>query len=345
MFYIHQNTCISPQQTFPAPNLEHLNEVTDGKMIVKEPSYGAIPPGLLRRMGKAVRIGIGAGLPILHEKVDGIVIATANGGMEDCIKFLNQIIDYKEGMLTPGNFVQSTNNAVAGQLGLMQHNTGYNITHVHRALAFENAAIDAAMLLRENPANNYLLGSVDEISDYNYNIELLDGGYKTAPLSNKNLYICDTKGSIAGEGAAMFLVNISPENATAHLDAVHIFHTQDEASVTAQLDAFLTKNHLQKEDIDVLLSGENGDVRLKELYNAVERQLPGNIVVTRFKHICGEYPTAGSFAFWFACHILQSQAIPAHAIKNNAVPVAIKKILIYNNYKGAQHSFMLLSAS
>jgi hypothetical protein len=28
---------------------------------------------------------------------------------------------------------------------------------------FENAMIDAAMLLRENPGNNYLLGAVDDI--------------------------------------------------------------------------------------------------------------------------------------------------------------------------------------
>ena len=158
MFYIHQTTCISPQQTFPDAGLDHLNGSVENKLKVVEPSYEGIPPGILRRMGKAVRIGVGAALSIINQKPDGIIIGTANGGMEDCIKFLNQIIDYDEGMLTPGNFVQSTTNAIAGQLGLMSSNKGYNITHVHRALAFENAIIDADMLLKENPGCSYLLG-------------------------------------------------------------------------------------------------------------------------------------------------------------------------------------------
>jgi hypothetical protein len=89
--------------------------------------------------------------------LDGIIIGTANAGMEDCFHFLKQMVDYNEGLLTPGNFVQSTTNALAGQLGMMKHNTGYNITHVHLGLAFENALLDAAMRLEEYPWHNYLL--------------------------------------------------------------------------------------------------------------------------------------------------------------------------------------------
>ena len=62
--------------------------------------------------------------------------------MEDCIKFLNQIVEYKEGLLTPANFVQSTSNAAAAQIALVTKNHQYNITHVHRGLAFENALMD-----------------------------------------------------------------------------------------------------------------------------------------------------------------------------------------------------------
>src|SRR5690606_9142933 len=135
--------------------------------------------------------------------IDGIIIGTANGGMEDCIKFLNQIIDYEEGMLTPGNFVQSTPNAIAAQMGLLGKNKGYNITHVHRGLAFENALLDAMMTIRENPGNNYLLRAVDEISAYRYNIDLLDGCFKKENITNADLYDTGSPGTIAGEGAAM----------------------------------------------------------------------------------------------------------------------------------------------
>ena len=78
-------------------------------------------------MGKAVRMGLGASIPLLqnnNEPLSGIIIGTAMGGMEDCINFLNQVIDYNEGMLTPTNFVQSTPNAIASQLGLLSNNKG-----------------------------------------------------------------------------------------------------------------------------------------------------------------------------------------------------------------------------
>ena len=117
MLYIHQHTCISPQQAFNDVNIETLKESAENKLKAIEPVYEGIPPGILRRMGKAVRMGVGAAVPLLktNTAIDGIIIGTANGGMEDCIKFLNQIIDYDEGLLTPGNFVQSTPNAIAAQ--------------------------------------------------------------------------------------------------------------------------------------------------------------------------------------------------------------------------------------
>jgi hypothetical protein len=343
MFYIHQTTCISPQQTFSNINLEILNGVTDNKLKAVEPTYEGIPNGILRRMGKAVKMGIGAALPLIKRKRDGIIIGTSNGGMEDCIKFLNQIIDYDEGMLAPGNFVQSTTNAIAGQLGMMSSNKGYNITHVHRALAFENAMIDATMLLKENVNNNYLLGGVDEISAYNYNIEYLGGWYKKENISNKDLYTSDSIASIAGEGAVMFLVNNDETNAVAELQAIHIFHTEDENEVTKQLKIFLEKNLSGEEKLDLLITGENGDSRLSKYYTACEALINSDVTIARFKHMSGEYPTASAIAVWLSCYIMQQKNIPEHMIKKSAGKTEFKKILIYNNYKGLQHSFILLS--
>ena len=165
-----------------------------------------IPPAMYRRMGRAVRFASGTALPLLHTtKLNGIVIGTAFGGLEDCIKFLNQITDYDEGRLTPTNFVQSTTNAIASQLAFFSANKGYNNTHVHRGLAFENAMFDVAMQLNENPDNYYLLGGVEEISAYQYNIESLAGSYKRELVSSADIYNSKTNGSIAGEGCAMFV--------------------------------------------------------------------------------------------------------------------------------------------
>lgn len=344
MFYIHQNTCISPQQTFLNVDIKHLCESADNKLTVIEPGYEGIPPSILRRMGKAVRIGVGAALPLVKQvAVDGIIIGTANGGMEDCIKFLNQIIQYEEGMLAPGNFVQSTPNSIAAQVGLLTANKGYNITHVHRGLAFENALLDAAMLLRENPAGQYLLGGVDEISAYNYNIDNLGGWFKNGSFSSHDLFVTDGAGTLAGEGSAMFIVNNEEIAAEAFVQDANTLHTDSEQDVAARLEYFLEKNLANSNEIDLLLSGENGDSRFKKYFETCESILRKNVQVARFKHMSGEYATASSMALWLSCQVLREQQLPTHMIKKRNSNKIYKRILIYNNYKGNQHSFILLA--
>lgn len=303
-----------------------------------EPAYEGIPPGILRRMGKAVRMGIGAALPLIKQEpsIDGIIIGTANGGMEDCIKFLNQIIDYEEGMLTPGNFVQSTPNAIAAQMGLLGKNKGYNITHVHRGLAFENALLDAMMTIRENPGNNYLLGAVDEISAYNYNIDLLDGCFKKENITNADLYDTGSPGTIAGEGAAMFMVNGNPENALAAVKAIQTIHTKDETKVGRVMQQFMREHFTGREKADMLLTGENGDVRLLKYYTQIESLFDEHTIIARFKHMCGEYATASAVALWLTCN----NQWPAHMTKKQGTASTVRNIIVYNNYRGLQHAFM-----
>ncbi len=347
MFYIHQAYCISPQRTFGETDLETLNEPLDRKLLAIEPSYEGIPPGVLRRMGKAVRMGVGAAMPIIKNSgsLNGIIIGTAKGGMEDCIKFLNQIVQYEEGMLAPGNFVQSTSNAIAAQLGLLSSNKSYNTTHVHRGHAFENAALDAYMQLKEFPGKSYLLGGVDEISDFDYNIEDLSGAYKKESISNKDLYKTDSPGTIAGEGAAMFLVNDKKENALARLEGIKIFQTEDEELVKKNLTAFIKKHFSAGEKPGLLLSGENGDNRILKFYEACEGLLGNDTPLARFKHMGGGVPTATSFALWLSCHALQQKKLPAHMMKRPFTEASCNSVLLYNNYKGVQHSIMLIRKS
>jgi hypothetical protein len=371
MFYIRQTTCISPQQTFSGTKIDLSQEYesVDNKMKVLEPPYPGIPPNILRRMAKAVRMGVGTALPLIRgahpqnstndpepDKNDtpapvGIIIGTANGGMEESAKFLKQIVDYNEEMLTPGNFVQSIPNAIASQISLLSKNKGYNTTHVHRGLAFENAVIDTAMLVAENPGSSYLVGGVDEIATYHFNLEYLEGSYKTEPVSSKHLYEADSPGSLAGEGAAMFLVSDEKEGALARMRGITILHSEDENAVTGQLQEFLNRHIAStRERPDLFLTGENGDIRIRHFYDACEKVLdntsPGNdITIARYKHMSGEYPTATAFALWIACQVLGGLSLPSHMIKRpgSAAHASFRNVLIYNNYKGRQHSFMWVS--
>ena len=344
MFYIHQSSCISPQQTFEDVDLNILFEPTDKKLLAIEPRYDGIPPGVLRRMGKAVRMGVGAAMPLLknNPQPDGIIIATVNGGKEDCVKFMNQVIDYNEGLLTPINFVQSTPNAIAAQIGLLTKNHGYNITHSQLGLAFEYAMIDAGMMINENPLSSYLLGAVDDISSFNYNFNEKSGCHKQELASTKNLYQTNSPGYIAGEAATMFLVNGNEKGAVAKVFAVDTLHTTDEYFMQEKLSNFIKKHLPAGDKIDVLLTGENGDNRLLKYYSHCESLMDNDVTIARFKHMSGEYPTATSMGLWLCCDILQKQHISEHMFKKAAAKTGYKNVLIYNNYNSIQHSFTLV---
>jgi len=222
-------------------------------------------------------------------------------------------------------------------LGMITKNTGYNSTHVHRGLAFENALLDAVMLLKENPEHQYVVGGVDEISVRNYKLEAMAGWYKKEVCSNWELYDSQTEGTLPGEGAAMFLVNKKTAGAKAKLVALQLLHTSDETLVRKALEGFLKQHGAT----DLLLSGESGDSRFAHFYNTCE-QVAGDVPVARFKHAFGEFQTVSALALWLAVRCLQHGGLPLHFMKRGSANVNAQRILIYNNYQGVQHSFMLV---
>lgn len=337
MMYFYDSYCISPQRE----ELDELQLSKDNWLTAIEPTYDKIPRGVLRRMGKAVRMGVGAALPLIEHSsnLGGIIIGTANGGMEDCIRFLNQIVEYNEGNLTPTNFVQSTTNAIAGQIGLMAQNTAYNATHVHRGLAFENALLDAFFISSENPKQAVLVGGIDEISTYNYNIDLLSGWYKKDAISNDKLFESKTEGSLAGEGVAMFTIGQQSENAVMELVQLKTAHTRNPEELTD-----LLKGLKEEYNISTVFSGENGDSRILPFYEQIENTFD-SATVCRYKHLCGEYPTTTAYALWLAMKAFQENRIPTLLnMKRGEVKEISREehILIYNAYQGYQHSFILV---
>jgi hypothetical protein len=346
-FYIHKTTCISPQQTF-GDNIDiaTLHPSVDNKLYAIEPAYPQFKGNALRRMSKSTRIGAGAALPLLAgaPQPDGIIIGTQVSGMEENGKFLNQIIEYNEDMLTPGSFVQGTPNTISSQIALISNNKNYNLTHVHRGLAFENAVIDVAMLLNENPQSNYLLGGVDEISFNNYTLDTLAGWFKKEDCLNSDMYNSVTDGSLSGEGAAMFMVGDDKQNAIAQLKAITTIHSADVVLIRTRIKKFLEQNLADGEKADLLLTGENGDKRSLPFYTSFDSLFDNYTTIARFKHMCGEYPTASSFALWLACNVVSGAVnVPQHMVKQQGTATTFKNILIYNTHKVGQHSCMLVT--
>jgi 3-oxoacyl-(acyl-carrier-protein) synthase len=346
--YITDLRAISPQKTYNNELLQ--GEKTDHNTIifgVIEPNYlDFIPKGLLRRMGKAVRMGVGTGLDLVknHDDIEGVIIGTANGGLEDCFKFLNQIVEYNEGVLTPTNFVQGTPNAIAGQLALMGKNRGYNTTYTNGGLAFENALLDALLLFEEKAANKLLIGGVEEISDYNYNIDWLSNKYKKEAVADQDLITSTTQGTVCGEGASMFVIEGGASDYYAQIvDVSQITYPKTEDLNECVLD-MLRNNSLSIDDIDTVMLGLNGDIDHNIWYNHVSDNLFPNANTLSFKNLIGDYRTCTAFAVWLSAQILKGEEklLPLVELRklNNK---GKKRILIYNHFDGTQHSFILLS--
>ena len=338
---------ISPQKTYANEFL--LGEIVEhdkGQYTAEEPNYTKIiRSSLLRRMGKAVRMGIGAGLPMIkfHNDIDGIIIGTANGGLENCIQFLNQIVEYDEGMITPTNFVQSTPNAIAGQLALMDQNRGYNITYTNDGHAFENAILDALLLFEERAANKLLIGGVEEISDYNYNIDKQCNLYKNEKVSNINLLNSTTKGTICGEGSNMFIVEREAKNYLAEIVDVAQLANIKPIDLQESLIDFLNRNGLQKSDIDTLMLGNNGNVDENIWYTYFSDEVLPKTNILTFKQFSGEYRTSSSFAVWLSAQILSDGIKNISLMMQRSVTnKKIKTIVIYNHFNAVNHNFVLI---
>jgi hypothetical protein len=337
---------ISPQHTFEGDLSVQPMVISSGNMLsCVEPDYKAFIPGnSLRRMSRILKMGLTAALRCLQdsgiETPGAIVTGTGKGSLQDTEKFIKEIRDYKENALNPTPFIQSTYNAVNGLIALQQKCTQYNNTFVHRGFSFENALLDSMLLLHEGTAN-VLAGAFEEITAEHFYIKSRIGQWKSENISNDTLYQHFSPGTISGEGAAFFV--LGPEaaaNSYAELAGLKMLYKPTPEKLASSLQTFLQSQG----EIDMVLTGRNADTNYERYYQVVDKQLSGTPQLP-FKHLCGEYDTAGAFALWLGAQLLKTQQLPAQWFPMLQQPPAkLRNILIYNNFFGEQHVFMLLKA-
>ena len=98
------------------------------------------------------------------------------------------------------------------------------------------------------------------------------------------------------------------------------------------------------EEIDILVLGNNGDVNYDTFYDTLSSGIFKNTQHVYYKHLCGEFNTASSFGLWLASKILKTQTLPEIVKLNNLDISDFKTILLYNQYRGENHSFTLLKS-
>jgi 3-oxoacyl-(acyl-carrier-protein) synthase len=350
--YIRSAVTISPQKTFNNPLfLNKLAEYNDNRLTCIEPDYSeAIDPKLIRRMSRVIKMSVASALACLKDaeiaSPDAIVTGTAYGCLEDTGIFLTNMVQEDEEPVTPVAFVQSTHNTIGAQVALLIKCSRYNNTFVSGGASFENALLDAMMLLTENNTANVLVGGMDEITDMSHTVLSRMGLYKRQPVSNLNLFNTTTKGTINGEGAAFFLLKNTPsKNDLACINGIATFYKPaDIAEIRQHINSFLLSRHINYNDIDLLIIGNNGDAKNDEIYTRLQQSVFSEIPSINYKHLCGEYPTSTAFATWLGANVIKNNNIPAPLNNGNSPKNKINKVLIYNHYQNIYHSLILMSS-
>ncbi len=348
--YILSASAISPQHSFYPGNFpDPVVHTDDGQLFITDIDYTRyINPVAIRRMSRILKMSISAGLQCLKEagveKPDAIITGTGRGSMTDTERFLIDMISLQEEALNPTYFIQSTYNSTNGWLAMKTQCTGYNQTYVHRGASFELALLDAQMLLQEGSAQYALAGCFDELTrDYFFVKNKIDYWKKELPDSLELIQNSHTPGTIAGEGAAFFLLSSKKEQAAAVLQSLSILNDPDAADLSEQVNIMLGNCGLSYDDIDLVLTGMNGDCRQQYIYDVITPRLAPGTTIAVFKHLCGEYDTSSGFGLWLAIRLLATQEIPELIIHRKGAPGKIKHILILNHYILNNVSAMVVS--
>lgn len=338
--YITATSAVSPQASFQQMLTEPAVYKGD-RFACVEPDYTHyIDSKLIRRMSRIIKMGVASAMQCLHDagvnNPDAIITGTAYGCLADTDAFLTRLVEFKEELLSPTAFIQSTHNTVGAQIALQIKCHNYNNTYVHRGSSFEAALLDALSLLNEGEGNHILVGAVDEIIDNSHAIIKRFGNYKQEAESSR-LLTSGEPGTMAGEGAAFFMVSDQKQSgAIAELIDVKTYY-KTQRPVSSIINNFLMENNVPAEELDLIVMGNCGDSKTDAHYNEIAQKTFKGKRLVGYKNYCGEYPTSAAFALWMALNMIEH----GKRLGGEAAP---KKVLIYNNYKLQYPSLYLLSA-
>lgn len=349
--YINGSGTVSPQPTLEGQGFDLQPAQYQEKYLkITPPDYKKfIDVKLLRRMSKIVKMGIVSARLAMEEagvtQTDAIITGTGMGCQIDTEKFLNSMLENNETLLTPTSFIQSTHNTIGAQIALMLENKNYNMAYVHRTFSFESTLLDAMMQLSDKEADTILVGGIDEITEESWLIKTQIGYYKKENVDNLNLYDDTQTGALSGEGSAFFVVSATPGAHTqAVIKGVSTMYKPESTEETERfVEKFLNNAQMTPQDIDLVLTGHNGDQFFDQLYDQITKGVLKNVPSGRYKHLCGEYDTASSYALWLAVQLLRNQLVTNTISSNDFCAKPLKNILIYNHFRNINHSLILVS--
>lgn len=346
--YVNGIGSVSFQGIWRDALLQEREEVSVSLAYAKQPSYkDLIAPAMIRRMSKGIKMGIFAAQQALDEaetpSLDAILTGTGLGCLEDSERFLKNILDNEEEFLTPTSFIQSTHNTVGAQIALRLACKAYNFTYVNGVSSFESALMDGLMQVQSGEAEHVLVGGVDEISGHTFVLKEIVKEIKSRDV-NETIKDSKTVGVNFGEGTTFFVLSDAPTKScyaevvdTCILNHVEITYLSDFVS------EFLQANALAPSDISVLGIGNNGDLEYDAYYSSFQ-EIFSDIPVFYYKQLVGQSDVASSFGMAIGADLLKKQAIDKSIVWREGNSGKYEYVLLYNQYKGNNHSLTLLRA-
>ncbi|MFZ4862189.1 beta-ketoacyl synthase N-terminal-like domain-containing protein [Sphingobacterium sp. Mn56C] len=347
--YINGIGAVTAQGVWSDAIFDAAVELREALNYAVQPAYKTgIPPAMLRRMSKGIKMGIFASQQALADadivEPDAILMGTGLGCLEDSEKFLKNVLDNNEEFLTPTSFIQSTHNTVAAQIALRLGCKAYNFTYVNGATSFESALIDGLMQIQAAEAKTVLVGGMDEISGQTFEFKQLVGEINDKETF-KSVKENTTTAVNFGEGGTFFgLSSDQNDRSYAALVDVKLINTLALREVADFVVDFLVQNNVALTDVSALIVGINGDIQADSYYTTCAELFNDNIPLLYYKHLVGHSDVASAFGLALAAHCLKTQQIPAAVRWNEAPYKTLRYILCYNQYKGKAHSLTLLKS-
>lgn len=335
--YIESAVAISAQDSFWPERFLEVPRGTDRGWLsaVDAPYQDYVNPVAIRRMSRMLKVSISAAMEALRRSgiasPDAIITGTGRGVITDMEQFVMDLDRLKEATLNPTLFIQSTYNSANGWIAMQSRCRGYNQTYVHRGISFELALQDTAMLLAEQPESGCVLcGGFDEMTTDHYRIRGKLGAWRRPAPDSLRLYDAVADGSIAGEGAAFFMLCRERTKATVRICDLKILYEPDGGSVQESCQEMLERGGYTWKDVSLVVSGYNGDGRQLPMYDPVHQAAAAGGGHILYKHLCGEYDTATGFGLWLGNHILSENRIFSDIIHSGSLPENLHIALIVN---------------
>ncbi|MCQ2974072.1 MAG: beta-ketoacyl synthase chain length factor [Bacteroidales bacterium] len=303
---------------------------------IKDPDYKEYyPANIIRRNGKVLRRAMLVSQTALKNseltQVDGVFTGSGLGCVENTEAFLQQIVYEGEEFLKPTYFMQSTHNTISSVIGIALNCKGYNSTYCHKGISFESALLDAYLQIKSGKINSGFVCGFDEMSNTYFSI-LERAGY----LGGKSI-------GFAGESSAGCIIsNKLTNNSLCKISSVRIGYTQKPEEIEKLLNQALYDSNLTINNIDLVMTGINGNPENDEAYTKNLEYLNIRCAKLGFAQLFGESYSGSVYGVYGSALCLKKSQVITPLKIDNKTSEKIENILIYRHFRNKDHAFIIL---